>query len=103
MALRGAYFLLESIGIFSLLTTPRRSAMKTSGNTILVNGGGSGIGLALAQRWHDAGNHVIVTGRHAPKLDAAIPGQPNMSTNPIDVHQPDANDAFPNEHKPADK
>src|SRR3546814_6236259 len=35
MALRGAYFLLESIGIFSLLTTPRRSAMKTSGNTIL--------------------------------------------------------------------
>src|SRR3546814_1076748 len=39
MALRGAYFLLESIGIFSLLTTPRRSAMKTSGNTILVTGG----------------------------------------------------------------
>ena len=42
--------------------------MKTTGNTILVSGGGSGIGLALAQRWHDAGNTVSVTGRNAAKL-----------------------------------
>src|SRR3546814_632585 len=75
MALRGAYFLLESIGIFSLLTTPRRSAMKTSGNTILVTGGGSGIGLALAQRWPDAANHVIATGPTAPTLKAPTAGR----------------------------
>lgn len=59
--------------------------MKTTGNTILVSGGGSGIGLALAQRWHDAGNTVIITGRNAAKLDAAIAGRANMSATTLDV------------------
>ena len=68
--------------------------MKTTGNTILVTGGGSGIGLALAQRWHDAGNKVIVTGRNAAKLDAAIAGRPNMSAVSLDVIDADAIAAF---------
>jgi uncharacterized oxidoreductase len=68
--------------------------MKTTGNTILVTGGGSGIGLALAQRWHDAGNKVIVTGRNAAKLEAAIAGRPNMSAVPLDVTDADAIAAF---------
>ena len=68
--------------------------MKTTGNTILVTGGGSGIGLALAQRWHDAGNNVIVTGRNAAKLDAAIAGRPNMSAVSLDVTNADAIAAF---------
>lgn len=71
--------------------------MKTTGNTILVTGGGSGIGLALAQRWHDAGNHVIITGRNAAKLDAAIAGRPNMSAMTLDVTDPTAIAAFANE------
>jgi uncharacterized oxidoreductase len=68
--------------------------MKTTGNTILVTGGGSGIGLALAQRWHDAGNVVIVTGRNSAKLDAAIAGRANMHALPLDVTDADAIAAF---------
>ena len=71
--------------------------MKTTGNTILVTGGGSGIGLALAQRWHDAGNNVIVTGRNAAKLDAAIAGRPNMSAMALDVTDAEAIAAFAKE------
>ncbi len=68
--------------------------MKTTGNTILISGGGSGIGLALAQRWHDAGNSVIITGRNAAKLDAAIAGRPNMSAVALDVTDAGAIVAF---------
>ncbi|MBB6425647.1 SDR family oxidoreductase [Sphingopyxis sp. JAI128] len=71
--------------------------MKTTGNTILVTGGGSGIGLALAQRWHDAGNMVIVTGRNAAKLDAAIAGRANMSAMALDVTDADAIATFAKE------
>src|SRR3546814_15017384 len=68
--------------------------MKTKGNTILLSGGGSGIGLALAQRWHDAGNTVIVTGRNAAKLEAAVAGRANLHAMPLDVTDPDAIAAF---------
>jgi len=68
--------------------------MKTTGNTILLSGGGSGIGLALAQRWHDAGNVVIVTGRNAAKLEAAVAGRTNLHAMPLDVTDPDAIAAF---------
>lgn len=71
--------------------------MKTTGNTILVSGGGSGIGLALAQRWHDAGNSVIITGRNAAKLDAAIAGRANMSAVALDVTDADAIAVFAKE------
>lgn len=68
--------------------------MQTTGNTILVSGGGSGIGLALAQRWHDAGNTVIVTGRNAAKLESAVAGRANMHAAQLDVTDPAAIPAF---------
>lgn len=59
--------------------------MTPTGNTILVTGGGSGIGAALAQRWHDAGNTVIVAGRRADALARAIEGRERMHALTLDV------------------
>jgi uncharacterized oxidoreductase len=59
--------------------------MKMSGNTILITGGGSGIGAALAQQFHDAGNTVIVAGRRREALESAIAGRPDMHAIELDV------------------
>lgn len=59
--------------------------MKTSGNTIIITGGGSGIGEALAHRFHDAGNIVIVAGRNLDKLKAATAGRENIYAVQLDV------------------
>ena len=68
--------------------------MKASGNTILITGGGSGIGAAIAHRLHDRGNVVIVAGRRAAALDAAIAGRDNMHAITVDVDDPAALEAF---------
>jgi uncharacterized oxidoreductase len=45
--------------------------MKIEGNTILITGGGSGIGLAMALEFKKLGNEVIVSGRSEDKLAEA--------------------------------
>lgn len=41
------------------------------GRTVLITGGGSGIGFATAQRLVDAGANVVLAGRRVEKIDAA--------------------------------
>src|SRR4051794_15502180 len=62
--------------------------MKMTGNTILVTGGTSGIGRALAEAFHDRGNRVIVTGRRQSLLDLITAERPGMIGLPLDLDNP---------------
>ncbi|EPZ49059.1 SDR family oxidoreductase [Alicyclobacillus acidoterrestris] len=62
--------------------------MKMEGNTILITGGASGIGLAFAERFLEAGNDVIICGRREDKLQAAKQKYPALHTRVCDVSKP---------------
>lgn len=68
--------------------------MKLAGNTILITGGGSGIGRALAHRFHALGNTVIVAGRRREALEETIAGREGMHAMTLDVSDPEAISAF---------
>lgn len=59
--------------------------MKTSGNTILITGGGSGIGRELARRFAELGNRVIVVGRRLNSLLDTIGDRTGMTAITLDI------------------
>lgn len=59
--------------------------MQSSGNTILITGGGSGLGAAWAHAFHAAGNQVIIAGRRQGALDAVVADHPGMVAMVLDM------------------
>ncbi len=59
--------------------------MKTSGNTVLITGGGTGIGFCIAEEFVRSGNEVIICGRREEKLREAKAKLPQIHTKQCDV------------------
>jgi uncharacterized oxidoreductase len=68
--------------------------MKPTGSTILITGGGSGIGRELAWRFNDLGNVVIVAGRRKEALQETIADRDRMHALALDIEDPEEITAF---------
>ena len=59
--------------------------MKLTGNTVLITGGGSGIGSALAKEFAVRGNNVVVAGRRREALDAVVRSHSGIEGAVLDI------------------
>lgn len=70
--------------------------MKITDNTILITGGASGIGFALAEALLKAGNKVIICGRRQAKLEESRKKLPGLKIRQCDISRKDGREALYN-------
>lgn len=83
----GLFLVSASLGR-SLSPSITMSGMDVSGNNILITGGATGIGLALAERFLNAGSKVTICGRREEALLEANTKNPELHTYKCDVGSP---------------
>jgi C-7 ketoreductase len=66
------------------------SRENTAPRTVIVTGGGTGIGRATARAFADRGDRALVVGRTEATLAETADGYPNIRTLALDITEPDA-------------
>jgi uncharacterized oxidoreductase len=62
--------------------------LPAGGNTILVTGGATGLGRALAAHFHSLGNTVIIASRRTALLESVAAEYPGMQAMTVDIRDP---------------
>ena len=79
---------------FRIFAFRKPCKVKTTQNTILITGGGSGIGRGLAEALHALGNQIIISGRNGKRLEEATAANPGMKSLTVDMADGDSIRAF---------